>query len=359
MLPQKIRVVIVDDSAFMRKSLSMMLEGDDSITVIGTARDGIEGYELVKKEKPDLVTLDIEMPRMDGLTALKKIMKDCPTSVLMVSSLTTEGAEATLKAMEYGAVDFISKEMSFVSINIAKIKDDLIRKVKSIVLHKRSVERIRRIQSNFERKTTVPDSSNFNKNIPSLDYKAIALGISTGGPLSLQKVIPKLSSKIKVPIFIVQHMPPHFTKSLAERLNSMSELEVKEAANGDIIQDGHVYIAPGGFHMFVKNGNGHLPVIKLSDTPSDTLHRPSVDVMVESVVDYYGKRTLGIIMTGMGKDGLNGIAKLKGLGGTCIAQNEESCVVYGMPKAVVDAGFADAVLSLDEIPNTLNKVFAK
>jgi len=359
MLLQKIRVVIVDDSAFMRKSLSMMLEGDESISVIGTARDGIEGYELIKREKPDIVTLDIEMPRMDGLTALKKIMKDCPTSVLMVSSLTTEGADATLKALEYGAVDFISKEMSFVSINISKIKEDLIRKVKSIVLHKRSVERIKRIQTSFMRASNVADVAVRSKTIPTQDYKAIAIGISTGGPLSLQKVIPKLSGKIKVPVFIVQHMPPHFTKSLADRLNSMSELEVKEAENGDVIKDGQVYIAPGGFHMFVKNGNSHSPIIKISDTPSDTLHRPSVDVMVDSVVDFYGKKALGIIMTGMGKDGLNGIAKLKGLGGTCIAQNEESCVVYGMPKAIVDAGFADAVLSLEEIPNLLNKVFVK
>lgn len=359
MLQQKIRVVIVDDSAFMRKSLSMMLESDDSISVIGTARDGIEGYELVKKEKPDIVTLDIEMPRMDGLTALKKIMKDCPTSVLMVSSLTTEGADATLKALEYGAVDFISKEMSFVSINISKIKDDLIRKVKSIVLHKRSVDRIKRIQTSLLRTTTSISTTPASKTIPILDYTAIAIGISTGGPLSLQKVVPALSGKIKVPIFIVQHMPPHFTKSLADRLNSLSELEVKEAENGDIIKEGHVYIAPGGYHMFVKNGNSHSAVIKISETPADTLHRPSVDVMLDSVVDYYGKKVLGIIMTGMGKDGLLGITKLKNLGGTCIAQNEESCVVYGMPKAVVDAGFADAVLSLEEIPKLLNKVFAK
>lgn len=359
MLQQKIRVVVVDDSAFMRKSLSMMLESDDSISVIGTARDGIEGYELVKKEKPDIVTMDIEMPRMDGLTSLKKIMKDCPTSVLMVSSLTTEGAEATLKALEYGAVDFISKEMSFVSINIAKIKDDLIRKVKSIVLHKRSVERIKRIQTFSLRATSTEIKTIQNKTIPLLDYKAITIGISTGGPLSLQKVIPKLSGKIVVPIFIVQHMPPHFTKSLADRLNSLSELEVKEAANGDVVQAGNVYIAPGGFHMLIKSGNPHSAVIKISEMPADTLHRPSVDVMVDSVVDFYGKRTLGIIMTGMGKDGLNGITKLKNLGGTCIAQDEESCVVYGMPKAIVDAGFADAVLSLEEIPKLLNKVFAK
>jgi two-component system chemotaxis response regulator CheB len=359
MLQQKIRVVIVDDSAFMRKSLAMMLESDDSISIVGTARDGMEGYELVKKENPDIVTLDIEMPRMDGLTALKKIMKDCPTSVLMVSSLTTEGADATLKALEYGAVDFISKEMSFVSINISKIKEELIRKVKSIALHKRSVDRIKRIQSNLTKKTIVTESGSYSKSIPVMDYRAIAIGISTGGPLSLQKVIPKLSGAIKVPIFIVQHMPPHFTKSLAERLNSLSELEVKEAADGDKVENGHVYIAPGGFHMFVKNGTGSLPMIKISEMPSDTLHRPSVDVMVDSVVDYYGKRTLGIIMTGMGKDGFNGISKLKGLGGTCIAQNEESCVVYGMPKAIVDAGYADAVLSLEEIPKTINKVFAK
>lgn len=349
---QKIKVLIVDDSAFMRKSISILLESDPDIEVAGFGRDGEEGYELAKKLKPDIITLDIEMPRMDGLTALKKIMDDCPTSVIMVSSLTTEGAESTIKALELGAVDFIPKEMSFVSVNIVKIKEDLIRKVKTIARRRvfRSFSSFRSLTA----KSTGTPQTDLGK-LPKIPYRALALGISTGGPLSLQKVIPNLSGDIKFPIFIVQHMPPKFTKSLAERLNNMSKLKVKEAEEGDKIEGGVVYIAPGGFHMKLRK-KGFDSYINITEDPSTTLHRPSVDVMMDSVVEVYGKFTLGVIMTGMGKDGLEGIRKLKQLGGFCMAQNEESCVVYGMPKAIVDNNFADVIASLEEIPNIINKV---
>jgi len=351
-LIQKIRVLIVDDSAFMRKSLSILLESDPDIEIAGFARDGLEGYELAKILRPNIITLDIEMPRMDGLTALKKIMEDCPTSVLMISSLTTEGADATLKALELGAVDFIPKEMSFVSVNIVKIKEDLLRKVKTIAR--------RRVFRPFSfQKTVEPQKKETAKliegNLPRIPYRALALGISTGGPLSLQKVIPQFSENIKFPIFLVQHMPPKFTKSLAERLNGLSRLKVKEAEDGEKVNGGTVYLAPGGFHMKLKK-TGVDVIIKITEDPAGTLHRPSVDVMMDSVVDVYGKFTLGLIMTGMGKDGLEGIRKLKQVGGFCIAQNEESCVVYGMPKAIVDYNFADVVAPLEEIANIINKV---
>ncbi|MBI1938194.1 MAG: chemotaxis response regulator protein-glutamate methylesterase [Ignavibacteriales bacterium] len=339
----------------MRKSLSLMLESDPDIKVISTAKNGQEGYDVVKNLKPDIVTLDIEMPVMDGLTALKKIMADCPTSVLMVSSLTTEGAEATIKALEWGAVDFIPKEMSYVNINITKIKEDLISKVKEIVKQKQLSERLKRLRS----LTKTSQSSavvTAQKELPKAGYRAVALGISTGGPLSLQKVLPMLSDKIKVPIFIVQHMPPKFTKSLADRLNSMCGLTVKEAENGEPVQDGFIYIAPGGFHMKLKKMNLTNTVIEISSEPNNTLHRPSVDVMINSVVEYYGKSTLGVIMTGMGKDGLEAIKNLKTLGGHCIAQDEQTCVVYGMPKAIVEGGLADSVLPLEKIPEMINKV---
>ena len=353
---RKITAVIVDDSAFMRKSISIMLESDPDIKVIGQARDGLEGYEMVKSLKPDIVTLDIEMPKMDGITALKKIMNDCPTSVLMVSSLTTEGADITIKALEYGAVDFIPKELSYINVNIIKIKEDLINKIKEIVKQKAVKERLRRIQrlsgsSSSSATVKIPTASE----LPKIGYKAIGLGISTGGPFSLQKVIPLFSKKINIPIFIVQHMPPKFTKSLAERLNGMTELEVKEAESDEIVRNGVIYIAPGGFHMTaVKNSSG-IVKIQISKEPSTTLHRPCVDVMLDSVIDVYGKYTLGVIMTGMGKDGLEGIRKLKGLGGYCIAQDEESCVVYGMPKSVTDAGFADVSAPLERIPEIINR----
>ena len=361
-MARKIKAVVVDDSAFMRKSLSIMLESTGEIEVVATARDGIEGVEMVKSKLPDIVTMDIEMPRMDGLTALQKIMKEHPTPVLMVSSLTTEGAKDTLKALEYGAVDFIPKELSFVNVNIIKIKEDLVAKVKAIVSQRSLSLRLQRIHNlNFSKNgsTVSPPKQDYsNKSIPQIGYRAIALGVSTGGPMSLQKVIPNISKKLSIPIFIVQHMPPKFTKSLAERLNGLSDVEVKEAENKEIVRGGVVYIAPGGFHMTIdKNGNNQ-PMILISDTPSDTLHRPSVDVMINSVIKVYNKYALGVIMTGMGRDGADAIKELKMKGGYSIAQDEDSCVVYGMPKAVVDAGYADLVTPLDNIANAINKACA-
>ncbi len=352
-----IKAVVVDDSAFMRKSISIMLESDTDIQVVGIARDGLEGYNVVKSLKPDIVTLDIEMPKMDGITALQKIMQDCPTSVLMVSSLTTEGAEVTLKALEYGAVDFIPKELSYVNVNIIKIKDDLINKVKEIVKQRNLRERLKRIQRfNTQMNKVKPaEALQVLKELPKMDYRAIALGVSTGGPFSLQKVIPRINKNMDIPFFIVQHMPPKFTKSLAERLNNLSEVEVKEAENDERVRGGVVYIAPGGFLMTVVKNSSGGEVIKISKEPSDTLHCPSVDIMLESVINAYGKYALGVIMTGMGKDGYEAVKKLKSEGGYCIAQNEESCVVYGMPKAVVDGGLADVIVPLENISEVINK----
>jgi two-component system, chemotaxis family, protein-glutamate methylesterase/glutaminase len=351
-----INVIVVDDSAFMRKSISIMLESDEGIKVIATARDGEEGYNLTKKLHPDLVTMDIEMPKMDGLTSLQQIMKDCPTPVIMVSSLTTEGAESTMKAFEYGAIDFIPKELSYINVNIIKIKEDLIRKVKEIVRQNSIRERLKRLRKLKEPLKQEIQISNI-QSLPKIGYKAVAMGISTGGPLSLQKIIPQLSKKINCPVFIVQHMPPKFTKSLADRLNSMSELEVKEAEDKEQVRAGVVYVAPGGLHMTVDRNNLGTFFVTTSKEPSTSLHRPSVDVMMDSVVDGYGKSTLGVIMTGMGKDGLEGIRKLKQTGGYCLAQDEESSVVYGMPKAVTEAGFADVIAPLDKISEIINKAF--
>lgn len=349
-MKETIKILVVDDSAFMRKSLSILLESDPQIKVIDTATDGVVAIEKVKRLKPDIVTLDIEMPNMDGLTALEKIMKECPTPVIMVSSLTTEGADSTLKALELGAVDFIPKEMSFVSVSIAGIKEELVSKVKAIHKSKSALNRFHS-KTNTKPKRALVSS----RKLPTLNYKALAIGISTGGPISLQKVIPFLSEKIKIPIFIVQHMPPKFTASLADRLNNLSPLTVKEAENNEFVQNGFVYIAPGGFHLTIKRDRMNKLVIKTSKTPEDVLHKPSVDVMLQSLQEIYGKYMLGVIMTGMGKDGLEGIKKLKSVGGHCIAQDEESCVVYGMPKAIIDNGLADTIASLEEIPQIINR----
>lgn len=355
MTNNKIKALIVDDSAFMRKSISLMLGSDPDIEIIGTAKDGLEGYEMAKDLKPDVITLDIEMPRMDGLTALEKIMKDCPTSVIMVSSLTTEGADSTIKALELGAVDFIPKEMSFVSVNIVKIKEDLIRKVKALVKQRFLRKRLSRIQGVKGRTPAKQTKATGKTSFPRMNYKAIALGISTGGPLSLQKVVPNLDKDLKIPIFIVQHMPPKFTKSLAERLNNLSKISVKEAEDGEIVQGGMAYIAPGGFHMTIRKSLKGEYSIRINPEPASTLHRPSVDIMMDSVIDIYGKNTMGVIMTGMGRDGLEGIKKLKNLGGYAMAQDEESCVVYGMPRAIVDADLADVISPLDNIAKVINE----
>lgn len=355
-MKEKISVLIVDDSAFMRKSLSIMLESDPDIVVAGTARNGQEGFELAKKLNPDIVTLDVEMPVMDGLTALKKIMNERPTSVIMVSSLTTEGAQATIKALELGAVDFIPKELSYVSVNISKIKEDLIAKVKEIVRQKSLKDRLKRIRDTVTPAAPPKRYTGVIHEIPRLGYKAVAIGISTGGPFTLQKILPMISEKIRVPIFIVQHMPPKFTKSLADRLNSLCPLEVKEAENEELVKPGVMYIAPGGLHMKFKSTANNGIVINITREPADSLHCPAVDVMMNSAIEVYGKHTLGVIMTGMGKDGFEAVKVLKSLGGCCIAQDEESCVVYGMPKVIIDAGLADSILPAEKIPEMINKV---
>ncbi len=353
-MKRKIKILIIDDSAFMRQSLSFLLAKDLELEVVGTAKDGKEGYELAKKLHPDLITLDVEMPVMNGLEALQLIMKDAPTSVIMISSVTTEGAEATLRAFEYGAVDFFSKEQNFANLDISKMKDELIRKIKSIVCQKWNNSKPQSKTALTKTPIDVASTASIGI-IPKAGYKAVAIGVSTGGPISLQKVVPFLSDELNVPIFIVQHMPPKFTKSLADRLNSLAKLRVKEAEQNDIVKNNVVYIAPGGKHInFVKLGVDVK--ILLTDAPASALHRPSVNVMLNSILHVYGGNVLSVIMTGMGKDGLEGVSELNKLGGKCIAQDESSCVVYGMPKAIVDAGYADAVVPLEAIANKINTV---
>lgn len=355
-----VNVVVIDDSAFMRKSLTMLLESDPQIKVVAVARDGREGIEKIRQFNPDIVTLDIEMPGMDGLTALGIIMKEMPRPVLMISSLTTEGAKATIDALNLGAVDFIPKELSYVSLNIVKIKDELISKVKSIAQSKAMQFRLQRIKGmrpdGVKKTFSAVQSSTADVKLLSKNFRAMVVGVSTGGPFALLQVLPKLEANFPLGIVIVQHMPPHFTKSLGERLNGLSKVTVKEAEHGEKVEPGTVLIAPGGSHLtFEKNGAG-IPRIKISSEPSNTLYRPCVDIMVKSAVETYNAPLLGLIMTGMGKDGLEGLKLVRQKGGYIIAQNEETCVVYGMPKAVVDAGIADAVVSLDEIPSILNQL---
>ncbi|MBN1211749.1 MAG: chemotaxis response regulator protein-glutamate methylesterase [candidate division Zixibacteria bacterium] len=366
---KEIRILVVDDSAFMRKAITIMLESDPQIKVIGTARDGAEGLEKVQLLKPDLVTMDIEMPRMDGLTALREIMQKHPVPVMMVSSITTEGARATLDALELGAVDFIPKQMSYVSLDIVKIKDELLNKIKDIVRRKHLLmSRFR--QRQFDSLKTGPVSTKEKpaesppveiSSLPVVKKRQhivniIAIGSSTGGPPALQSIIPKLPRNLPVGIVIAQHMPPMFTKSLADRLDSLSEVTVREAENGQVLEPGLVLIAPGGKHLLVKR-RGTRPQVVVTTYPEDTLYHPCVDVMMNSVADAYGRSTMGVILTGMGSNGLEGLALLKKRGGVIIAQNEATCVVYGMPRAIIEAKLADHIAPIDRIAHEIISYF--
>jgi len=355
----QVKVLVVDDSAFMRKAISMMLESDPDIKVVGMGHDGAEGVELVKKLKPDIVTLDIEMPRMDGLTALKHIMAESPTLVMMVSSLTTDGASATLDALQLGAVDFIPKQLSFVALDIVKIKDELLKKIKHIASNRQKLLRQYRSQTKTIFTSSIDKKDRYKPPPPSLltctgrrEMNIVAIGASTGGPPALQAIIPRLPKNLPVPVMIVQHMPSTFTKSLADRLNSLSQISVKEAENGEQLDAGTVYIAPGSQHMTVSRSSSSYRVA-LSDEPSDTLHKPAVDVMMYSVANVYTSKALGVILTGMGHDGLEGLKALKLRGGKVLAQNEESCVVYGMPRSVVENNLADKVVHIDKMANEI------
>ena len=354
-----IKVLIIDDSAFMRKSLTLMLESDREIRVVATARDGNDGIEKISKLKPDIVTLDIEMPGMDGLTALKVIMEQMPVPVLMVSSLTTESAQATMEAFDLGAVDFISKDLASLSTNIKNIKGELIDKIKQIA-RSRLVQtrfRMRRlVQSSREKKIhvkPVPKIVSF-ESIAS-DFEAVVVGVSTGGPEALNKIIPKIPGNFPIGMAIVQHMPPHFTKSLAERLNSISNVNVKEAEHGEPIQPGKVLIAPGGKQMtFINDGPSVSTII--SDEPLNALYRPSADIMMKSAAASFRGPLLGVIMTGMGKDGVEGLKWIKSKGGYVIAQDEESCIVYGMPQAALEEGVVDSMVSLEIISKAFTRL---
>lgn len=348
----------MDDSAFMRKSITLMLEADPDIKVVATARDGQEGIDMIRKFHPTVVTMDIEMPGMDGLSALKIIMKEMPLPVLMFSSLTTEGADSTMEALNLGAVDFIPKDMSYVNVNIAGKRDELIEKIKNIGNSATLRLRFSRMgKPQLHTATAAPGAKPIAsvrtvKTPSRRDFQAMVLGISTGGPFALLNMLPQLPENFPLGIAIVQHMPPRFTHSLAERINSLAKLTVKEAEEGDILEQGIVLIAPGGKHLTFRKSGSEI-IAKISDLPSTTLYRPCADIMMTSAVETFNAPLLGVIMTGMGKDGLEGLRLLKKKGGYVVAQNEESCVVYGMPKAVVDDGIADAVVPLDDVASVL------
>ena len=349
-----IKVLVVDDSAFMRKTISTLLESDAGITVVGTARDGEDAIQKVRSLKPDLVTLDVEMPRMNGLQALQIIMKEMPVPVIMVSSLTEDGARETIAALEIGALDFIPKHLANDVTNIAHVKDDLVRKIKALAGRKLNPTMPNRAKTSSQAMApAVSDAEKIHTDFSHLSHSSrkiriVAIGTSTGGPKALQELLPKLPKDFPVGILVVQHMPPSFTGPFAERLGQLSQIEVREARDGEPVKPGVALIAPGGYHMRIfRKGLGETE-IRLSKEPQ-TIHMPSVDVMMTSVAQIFADAALGVIMTGMGHDGQDGMKAIKAAKGKTIAQDEASCVVFGMPKAAIEVGVVDKVVPLNRL----------
>ncbi|AZD72043.1 protein-glutamate methylesterase/protein-glutamine glutaminase [Pseudomonas chlororaphis] len=364
-----VKVLVVDDSGFFRRRVSEILSADINIQVVGTATNGKEAIDQALALKPDVITMDYEMPMMDGITAVRHIMQRCPTPVLMFSSLTHEGARVTLDALDAGAVDFLPKNFEDISRNPEKVKQLLCEKVHSI---SRSNRRFSSYSAPAPQPATAPtpapsSSSSFSSTAPARPapapvparsaatgssaapkrkaYKLVAIGTSTGGPVALQRVLTQLPANFPAPIVLIQHMPAAFTKAFAERLDKLCRISVKEAEDGDILRPGLALLAPGGKQMMV-DGRGAVKIL-----PGDERlnYKPCVDITFGSAAKSYGDKVLAVVLTGMGADGREGARLLKQGGSAVWAQDEASCVIYGMPMAIVKAELADAVYGLDDI----------
>lgn len=354
---RKIRVLVVDDSAFMRRIIKQLVETDPGIEVVGSARDGAEGVEMALTLKPDVITMDIEMPRMNGLEATEAILEKQPTPIIMVSSITKEGAKATFEALDRGAIDYISKNLVSSALDMIKVQDELIGKVKAAASSGRRIVRMRTpapavpAYAHAAASSVLPPAA--SKGFVTQKVGFVAIGASTGGPRAIQQVLTNLSEAISTPVLVSVHMPKAFTGAFAERLNGLCGFSVKEIEDGERIMDGHVYLSPGGTQTRVKRRGLADYCFELGDNPADALYKPCVDIAMTSVADLYHGRCLGVILTGMGHDGCEGMREIKRRGGKTMAQSEETCTVYGMPKAVVDAGIADKVVPLDLVASEI------
>ena len=344
MSTNRVRVLVVDDSALMRKLIPQILAQDSDIEVVGTAMDGEFGLKKLEDLRPDVVTLDLEMPRMDGMETLRQITRKSAVPVIIVSALSTEGATATFKALALGAFDFVAKPRDAVSSHMDEIANDLIIKIKVAATSK--------VRTPSPHLLDHPKASKPVFRPRQEPTKVVAIGISTGGPNALQYLLAKLPGDFPGSIVVVQHMPEGFTHMFAQRLNECCAIDVKEAQSGDLLAAGRALICPGNRHLKVRRmplGN----TVVLSDEPRMNGHRPSVDVLFRSVASEFGSRAIGVLMTGMGEDGAAGMGLIKNAGGLTIAQSEESCVVFGMPKAAIEKGNAVRVVPLDMLSNTL------
>lgn len=359
----KIRILNIDDSAFVRKMLKDIFSSDKDFILIEQARNGKEALDILSRSNFDVITLDVEMPIMNGLETLQAIMDKKPTPVVMLSTKTSEGASITIEALNLGAVDFITKPTNIFSADREKLGSDIINTVKNAstvnvkTSYFRKTERLRQaeVQKGLIRNFT--RVSDLGYDLGGKVKTIIAIGTSTGGPRALNQVIPEISQNINAPVLIVQHMPAGFTKSLAERLDSISKLKVTEAKDKDVLKNGHVYIAPGGKQMKLRAVGIDKYEIYLDDENGQNGHKPSVDVMMNSVCDLPIKNVVSVIMTGMGGDGAKGLERLKiEKNAITIAQDKESCVVYGMPKIAVETGKVDKVVPLNSIAVELNRI---
>ncbi|WP_139891236.1 chemotaxis response regulator protein-glutamate methylesterase [Bacillus sp. D386] len=356
-----IKVLIIEDSPFMRKLITEFLQEDEQIEVVGIARNGADGLLKMEKLKPDVITLDIEMPVMDGITTLQVIMEKNPMPVVILSGTNRSGVDMIMESMKLGAVNFIEKPSGSFSQDLHRIKSLMIQKVKEAAKVNMSVFDQNNRLMNVPPIAEISQELNLTENVKEKNtdvplQKIICIGTSTGGPRALYTVLPLLK-KITVPILIVQHMPEGFTKHLAERLNELSEITVKEAEEGEILCNGTAYIAPGGFHLKASVQAGVL-IAKLDKTNSVNGHRPSVDVLFDSVSELPPVyECVAVIMTGMGSDGTKGIMNLRKFKKSrIIAESEETCVVYGMPKAAIATGLVDEIIPLGHIAGVLNEI---
>ena len=354
------KVLVVEDSSFFRRRVTDILNADPNLEVIDVAVNGIEAVEKAKLLKPDVITMDIEMPRLNGIEAVKQIMKDAPTSIIMFSSLTHEGAKTTLQALDAGALDFLPKKFTEIAKDSSDAGRILRQRViqlarKSASLKSRQLHRAPTLKKTPLNRSvavnTQPSWGEIKKSNKA--YKILAIGTSTGGPVALQKILTQLPKNFPMPILIVQHMPASFTKAFSNRLNSLCEIDIKEASNGDELKPGHAYLAPGGKQMLVDVTGSKLKIIE--DESERVSFKPSVDITFGSAAKAFNGDVLAVILTGMGSDGREGCRLLKNKGATIWSQDEESCVVYGMPAAVANANLSNHVLPLSDMASSILK----
>jgi len=342
---KKIRVVVIDDSAYNRRTITKMLESVENVQVVGYAADGEEGIRKIIDMKPDMITLDLEMPRMDGFTLLRIIMNSCPLPVIVISARNED--ERVFKALELGAVDFIAKPTGRISDELLNISGDLQEKVRSVF--NLNMERITKRELNLFPEPSARKKRKVPAEVPpargGAGAQVVAIGASTGGPPALQSILSSFPGKHSFPVLVSQHMPAGFTRAFAERLNRSSHFEVKEAKDGDLVLPGRVLIAPGGHNMVFQEQDGRVVAVVDDPSPQDR-YIPSVDAMLVSLAKIYGSRLVAAILTGMGNDGSRGVRAVKEAGGEVLAESEETAVVFGMPREAIATGVVDKVVPL-------------